>query len=77
METKELNPTWAAAKDEYYIGVDVTCSCSHEDPHLVSRNAAYGKRKLDHVCGDCLEEMREAPQSLFDPQLIATNPDHE
>ena len=75
--TTQLNPTIHASRDKYYVPDDETCSCGHEHPHLVGRNGSKGQRTTDYVCGDCLQEWKDAPDGLFDPVLIAENPDHE
>jgi len=75
-ETTQLNPTMHASRDEYYVPVDETCSCGHENPHLVGRNGSKGQRTSDYICEDCFGEMQNAPDGLYDPVLIAENPDH-
>jgi len=75
--TTQLSPTQHASKDEYYIADDMVCNCGHEHPHLIGRNGSKGQRTLDHLCDDCLDDLRDAPAGLYDPVLIAENPKHE
>jgi len=75
--TTQLNPTQHASKDDYYIADDMSCNCGHEHPHLVGRNGSKGQRTLDHLCGDCLADLRDAPAGLYDPAVIAENPLHD
>ena len=75
--TTQLNPTMHASRDEYYVPVDEQCNCGHENPHLVGRNGSKGQRTTDYVCGSCLQKWKDAPDGLYDPVLIAENPNHD
>lgn len=76
MSTTELNPTIHASREEYYVPADETCNCGYENPHLVGRNGSKGQRTTDYVCESCFQEWAEAPDGLYDPVIIAENPNH-
>lgn len=75
--TTQLTPTEHASKEEYYIADDQTCRCGRDHPHLIGRNGSKGQRTTDYVCEECLEDMENAPRGLYDPVVLAKNPNQE
>jgi len=75
-QTVELETTMAANSDKMYAA-DACRDCGDERVLQIEINSARGQRKLVNVCYDCAQDIKNAPDGVYDPTVLAYHPESE